>query len=357
MKRKVIVHIIDSLGRGGAETLLIGVVNSLAEFNHVIISLKPLNEFELELQGVKVHFLNLKWYHSIPGVAFEVKKIIKASAADVVHANLFWSSIVSRIATPRNVKLINSYHALIYGSEGANYPVYARLLDKFTYYPAITTLCVSKGVKDNLAVHVGINKNAHILHNYIEDAFYSNYRPARIEEGKCKLVAVGNLKEDKNYKVIIEAFSQLSSPLQEHITLDVYGKGALLESLKEQCRNKQVSNIYFKGSVTNVAAILPAYDAFILSSKTEGFGIAVAEAMAVGLPVIVSDLPVLREITAGIAVYFDPFKPGSLCQVIEDFVTDKRKMVELSAKGHDVSRLYQKDLYLKKLTEFYFSDQ
>jgi glycosyltransferase involved in cell wall biosynthesis len=54
----------------------------------------------------------------------------------------------------------------------------------------------------------------------------------------------------------------------------------------------------------------------VLPSKAEGFGLPVIEAMACGVPVICSDLPVLREIADGVATFCDPADPAAFARAI-----------------------------------------
>lgn len=352
--RRTVLHIIDSLGRGGAETLLVGAVKSTPALNHIIVSLKPVNEFSSELAGIKVYFLNFKWYHSIPQVVNQVKQIILAHQIQIIHAHLFWSVIISRLACPANIKLFNSYHALLYGkSGGANYPFYARLLDKLTYHERIITLCVSSQVKKNIQEFIGIKNNVYVLYNFIDDAFYENFRPMPTLGKKIRMVAVGNLKKDKNYEVIINALSLLDAAYTDKVQLDIYGSGPLLDELQLKCKQKCVKNIQFKGAVMNVAAVLPGYDVYIISSTSEGFGLAVVEAMAVGLPVIVSDIPTLREVTGGNAIYFNPMSATDLLDKVKQVLIGKADLQIIAKKGQEYSRIYSKEVYLSRLVNLY----
>src|SRR6202040_1424824 len=56
--------------------------------------------------------------------------------------------------------------------------------------------------------------------------------------------------------------------------------------------------------------------AVVLPSRAEGFGLPVIEAMACGVPVICSDLPVLREIAEGVAIFCDPNHPAAFASAI-----------------------------------------
>ena len=353
MKKKIL-HIIDGLPRGGAETLLVGTIQYLADFTHIIVSLTPRNDFAAELANTEVITLDFKWYHSIPGTVKQVKGIIEKYQPNVVHAHLYWSTIIARLAAPKGLKQLNSYHNVLYGPKGAKYPVHARLLDKLTYRKRITTLCVSSEVAKDVKKYIGITDNVAVLYNYIENQFFENYRPASEIEAQVKLVAVGNLKPQKNYNVIIEAFDLLQQQgISQRFTMDIYGKGDLLPDFEKLLSQKSITNLHFKGAVPDVAARLPQYDLYIISSAYEGFGIAVAEAMAVGLPVLVSGIEVLREVTAGKAILFDPFNPADLASKLKEVLEGKHALKQLSIEGNAHAQLYRKHNYMKRLSTYY----
>jgi glycosyltransferase involved in cell wall biosynthesis len=354
---KTIIHITETLARGGAETLLVGVVKSLTDYEHIIISLKSQNAFEEDLANIRIIKFNLKGYSSIPGLVLKLKRFFKNIQGDViVHAHMFWANVLSRLAVPEHLPLINSYHSVSYGPHGANYPLHAVLLDRLTYNKRVTTLCVSHEVKRNVAAYVGIKSNVTVLYNYISDAFFQHSRPATKLSSPLKIVSVGNLKKQKNYETIVTAFAILKERSNSQVySLDVYGTGPLLQSLQQQITAAGIDNIFFRGSVPDVAERLPGYDVYLLSSSYEGFGIAVIEAMAVGLPLLLSDIQVLREITGNNALFFDPHKPEELAKTIEQVVNGRVELSALSIKGMEKAETYRKEYYMKKLSGIYES--
>lgn len=353
---KTILHLIDSLGRGGAETLLVGTIQSTPEFNHIIISLKPLNEFHEELQSFKIYFLDFKWYHSLPSTIFKIKKIISKHTIDIIHSHLYWSIIISRLVCPAHIKLVNSYHALLYGKRGgANYPFYALLMDKVTYSNRIVTLCVSEQVKDNIRKYVGIHDNVYVLYNFIEDSFFDGFNVKTPGLNKVRLVAVGNLKKDKNYRIVLKAFAELETRVRDYVTLDIYGDGPLMEDMKLMCKLKNIKNVQLKGSVKNISAVLPQYDLYIISSTSEGFGLAVVEAMAIGLPVIASNIQTLREVTGGHAIYFNPFSSSELVDQIIKAINGNYDLQQIATTAHHYAIKYSKNVYLDKLRSIYLN--
>jgi glycosyltransferase involved in cell wall biosynthesis len=359
MKESTIIHIIDSLGRGGAETLLVGTIRSLSEYNHIIISLKGVNAFEEELKEYDIVYLDFKWYHSIPKCVSKVKTVIsKLDNNVIVHSHLFWSNIISRLAANNKIRLVNSYHNVIYGKEGANYPFYALLLDKITYRSTIKVICVSNEVKRNICEYLGAKKNIFTLYNYISDAFYIKQKlPNKIGK-KLKIVAVGNIKLQKNYGVVIEAFAALKVKYSDNLfSLDIFGDGPLLEELQEQAELKDTLNIRFMGSSTDIIKELINYDLFLSASLYEGFGISIVEAMAVGLPVMVSNLPVLKEVTNNEAIYFNPLDSNSLAQELEKVLLGYYDLDMISNKLQIQAQKFRKETHLKMLKVVYNSKE
>lgn len=354
-RRPTVIHMTTGLAYGGTERLLVGVINAMPQYEHRIISLQHVNQFAGELDESIVTYLNLKGYASLPKLIAQVRAIVKPYKGNaMVHAHMFWANIISRFAVPRQMPLLNSYHSMAYGREGANYPLHAVLLDRFSYQRRVQTICVSGSVKENIARHIGIRQKVMVMQNYIEGHFYQE-KAGTYQAGNClRLVAVGNLKLAKNYDLAIEGLHELIKRGKGHAcTLDIVGSGPLEGHLRQKAADLGVQNVRFLGLMTNVAEQLKQYDAYLMTSSNEGFGIALAEAMASGLPAIVSDLPVLHEVSGGHALFFNPSSPAELANRIEEVYEGKVDLAALSEAGSQVAQHYKKDHYLERLSAVY----
>jgi glycosyltransferase involved in cell wall biosynthesis len=102
------------------------------------------------------------------------------------------------------------------------------------------------------------------------------------------VVAVGRLFEQKGYFDLIEAYSRLE--MHQPVKLAILGEGELRGELEEFIVSKGLQDdIWMPGFVANPWAYMRAADIFVLSSHWEGFGRVIVEAMACGIPVVVTD--------------------------------------------------------------------
>mgnify|MGYP003393417340 CR=1 FL=1 len=74
--------------------------------------------------------------------------------------------------------------------------------------------------------------------------------------------------------------------------------------------------------------------ALVTASKMEGFGIPPLEAMSVGCPAIVSDIPVFHEVYGDAAVYFDQDDPNDIAKVVKETLANKKLLKEMIEKGY-----------------------
>ena len=125
-----------------------------------------------------------------------------------------------------------------------------------------------------------------IIPNAINPSFI---RPAYDGERERTIIGAGRLNEQKNFPLLISSFARIAEKFPEY-KLVIYGKGSLLESLKNLAKEKGVGGrVEFPGYVPDMPERLERASMFVLSSDYEGMPNALMEAMALGLPCVSTD--------------------------------------------------------------------
>ncbi len=355
MNKKTLLCVIDSLGRGGAEMLLVGLLPELNNrFRVILVTLSGEIAFdESQIISSKKYSLGFKGKHSLLPAIIKLKKIIRQTRPDLVHAHLLHSSIVARAACPAHIPLVYSLHTIMSKDafDGSRLNAW---LEKRTLKKGQAVIAVSEAVLDDYRKLIALPGPAYVLKNYVSNAFLLQQDLRQVHQNKAKLqlVAVGNIKPVKNYEYLLKAFEQLKSL---PVSLDIFGHGeaGAVKVLQDEIDSKKL-NIVLKGSTGNIATLLPAYDLFVMSSSYEGFGIAPIEAMATGLPLLLSDIPVFKEITFGNALFFDLSDPKSFVTLLQRILSGEVDVQALSNSGVIVAREhYSKSLYVTSLFSIY----
>ena len=344
-----ILYIIDSLGVGGAEKLLVLTLQELNHHEkHVIILSKPDTLVEKIPTTCKVSILDFTSYKDIPRISRFVRRYIKENQIDIVHSHLYYSNVIARLATPRNVPVFNTIHAI---SSLASYQINRMTLymEKLTYKKRHHIIAVSNEVLKDFDKWVNLKGASSVLYNFIDDIFFTPLPKTEFSSNKLRLVAVGNLRYQKNYPYILDAFKSMPAS----VSLDVYGDGALRDELQHDI-NKYSLNIRLCGTQNNMHEVLLQYDAFLMSSFYEGQPVALLEAMASGLPVFLSDIPVLHEVAKDNAVYFDLNDPGDLVKKVKEIISRNIDLSSLASLAHSRAKaIAKKSAHINKLNEIY----
>ncbi len=115
--------------------------------------------------------------------------------------------------------------------------------------------------------------------------------PRRSADGKLQLAAMGRLAPQKGFDLLIDAFAQAAEDRPDW-SLVILGEGPERKHLEEQIQSRGLQGrVRLLGWVADPNAVLRDCDAFVLSSRFEGFPNALLEAMALGLPAVAVDCP------------------------------------------------------------------
>jgi glycosyltransferase involved in cell wall biosynthesis len=342
-----ILHVIESITIGGAEKLLCNTIPEMPEYDHLVLSVFSSNDLSILPKDVKHVSLNAKTKMDVFLKRSAYKKIIKQYQPDLVHAHLYFATVLAKAFTPGKIPLIFTQHFEF----SKNAPKwYYGSLDKFLSRKKHHCIAVSNRVLQDYLATTSFKGSVHVVGNYIPETYFKNSEKSDFGKKDLRLIAVGNVKPIKNQRYILEVFKNLKDL---DVSCDIYGNGEEKELLESMAKKHDLK-VHFKGIVTEPNSVLENYDLFIMPSLTEGFPLALFEAMAKKLPVLVSDIPVFHEMLNGSGNYMQLEKPGEVRDIILKYLnhpdllkTDGQKMQTLARQKVD------KKNYLDKLKNIY----
>lgn len=131
------------------------------------------------------------------------------------------------------------------------------------------------------------------------------------------VLAVSSLDQRKNFQRLIQAFQGISG-CQLHI---VGSRNRVFSTSGDS--SSQSDNIQFLGRVSDdeLISLYNRAECFVFPSIYEGFGLPPLEAMACGCAVLAADIPVLREVCADAAIYFNPYDVQSISDAVSRFLS------------------------------------
>lgn len=225
----------------------------------------------------------------------KLKKVLDEINPDVIHSlGVFPDFAVSRMKRFNQIITLRNYvyedypakFGKVLGTIMAKMHIYAMKHAKKT---VACSQSLSKIYSSNLGLKYDFVRNGVDVDQYSvanQDEKTEVRKELGITDETFLYVYTGQLIERKNMYFMLDAF--VNAFPNGNVKLLVLGGGVQLDDLK--AKYGQFSNIEFKGNVMNVNHYLKAGDAYVSASKSEGLPNGVLEAMATGLPVVLSDI-------------------------------------------------------------------
>lgn len=290
-----IVHIVWGLSIGGVESMLVDIANYQVKSHAVSIivikdNIDPSLLSKLDSK-IKLYPCKLKNGSKNPLPIVRLNLDLLRINPDIIHIHM--EKIVRLVQIRRKAIVIRTIHNIT--SIPNEYPRFDKLI------------AISKAVQKRTQ-NQGFESE--VIYNGIHlDQIKSN---AHTHGTPLRIVNVGRLQKDKGQIILIEA----AKILKEHsinFSIDFIGNGEDEAELKDYTKKHHLEdNINFLGlqSRTYVYENLCRYDLYVQPSIFEGFGLAIAEAIAAKIPVITSDLEGPLEVING-NLYGISFKCGN----------------------------------------------
>jgi glycosyltransferase involved in cell wall biosynthesis len=225
------------------------------------------------------------------------------------------------------------------------YRLYYRLATPVFTRRSKKVITVSECSKSEIVRLIGIpEQKIIVVHNAVSGSFRKQPSHGAGEKEKY-IFSVGSLDPRKNLARLLAAYKLAG--IEKEFSLKFAGKAdpVFRMELSEEILSHSAGYV----PDDELSALYENAALFVYPSLYEGFGIPPLEAMAFGCPVILSDLPVFREIFDDAAHYADPLDTGSLRDAIVRVLSDEPYRTELIRRGHERVKQYDWDRSADKL--------
>lgn len=341
-----VLRVINSLGVGGAERSIVNnvpihIANGL-EMDVLLLDGRPSFFLdELQKRNVKVTWLGRGINPYNPLLAFKLLPIFKRY--DVIHAHLFpalyWVAL-AKLLSRSSTKLVYTEHST---HNRRRDKLAFKWLDRFVYSQYAAIIAISEATKLALDEHTGTPGKSMVIPNGVQIADLRGSSAALPEvwesriSGKKVLVQIAGFRPMKDQDTTIRALTDLP----EDYVLIFVGDGERRSVCKALAIELGVdSRVIFAGVQSDVAPFINSADLVVMSSHWEGFGRTAVEGMALGKPVVASNVSGLSAIVGGAGRLFEPGDHKGLAAMVLELMGSPAIYAQASEKSRERAEVY-----------------
>ena len=364
-----ILHVINNLGLGGAQKLIVDVLPLLNADSDMEVELLLLNDEgnvfgnNIHNSEVRVTILSTKKLKNPINIMY-LKKYFQHGNYDIIHAHLFptlyWVSLASKLMLRTNTRFVYTEHS----SHNKRRNIWGlRYLERFIYSSYKKIISISSTVRENLMTWLNINTNSVskyvLINNGIDTKKFSEAIPYEkrlidksLNDDSKLLCMIGRFDEAKDQVTVIKAMKKLDLKIK----LLLVGEGPLIDFNKDLAKEYGVEDrVHFLGFRSDIERIIKTCDIVIISSNWEGFGLAAVEGMAAGKPVIATNVPGLNEIVDGAAILFKNKDVSGLADKIVEVLESNELYLNVASRCSKRAKKYSLKYMAKSYKKLYQS--
>ena len=318
---------IQELGTGGAERILVSAYRGAREAGHTVSVAAAAGPLAAELaeQPYLLPVVGRRPWR-VPAAALAVRRAVGATRPDVVHAHNPTMALAAGLVTRRGRKppgLVN-----VHGVPEEDWPRAVRLVR----LSGLAPVACGPGVAAALAEH-GCTPFATVPNAVGPAPPPAGRAELGLEPGTRLVLAVGRLVEQKNHELAIRAIAGVPDAV-----LAIAGDGPLRPRLERVAAEEGVDGrVRFLGVRPDARALMGAADAIVLSSHWEGLPLSALEALASGTPLVATDVRGLRELVVDDQdALLVPEEPEALAAALRRVLDDSGLAARLAEAGKRV---------------------
>lgn len=364
-----IAFYLGTLNRGGAETLVLDVCNMRknAPFQMCCIYRND-GTYSESFRQSGADLLKLEKRKSLLLYMLRLRRMVLSNHIDIVHAQTPSNAMICVLALAfTKVKLVTTFHGFTFSDS-------KKIFRNIVYRNSKKIICVSEYEKHYYEGkwNLPIDNKISVVYNGIDYSKLDRLTKTvdnelMLPEKNLNMMMVGSFVSVRSQLFVCHVLAEL---YKKQIPFDFFFVGRkddaesrYYNDCVSYCmQNGLMDCVHFLGVRTDVPELLKKMDLFLYASNSDTFGIAVLEALAAGVPVIVNDWVVMKEITEN-GKYAELYKTDDVNDCMEKiirFIENKNNNVdELSERNRTVAaeirRKYSIENHIKKLNDIYLS--
>lgn len=299
-----VLHIVDSEGIYGAETIILNLMEAQKEMGiyPILLSIGKYSigeksiERELKKRGMSVISQRFRGGVNVFG-AIKILNVAKSLHVDIIHSHGYKADILLSIMPHflRKTPILTTLHGFTSINKMSKMALY-EIFDCISLKRIDKIVAVSSKIAERKIFHtLGIKPS--VIHNGIkaidfEDGAFNSAFPEidKKLQGKFKIISIGRLSLEKNFCSLIRAITHL---LDQNVdaSLVIFGEGNERQRLENCIHTLGLKEaVYMLGYYPKAYRFLVDFDVFALSSLTEGFPVVVIEAMQSETPIVATNV-------------------------------------------------------------------
>lgn len=363
-----VAFFIGSLNRGGAETLVLDTFRKKKDITYEpILIYRKEGELSDAFYETNVPMFCINSQGSKLGYIHKMRRFLREEKVNILHTQTHLNAFLGVFCTCfSDVRLVATFHGFT--------PTFVdKVYTQFALWHADASVFVSKYVLNWYLKHTFFTskKRCHVVYNGIDfSKFDKNYPvPDFLEKvettslGIVKMAMVGNFSSGRSQFFLCQALKTLNDRGTCDFKFFFVGRKSnaepeVYDKCVSYCRENGLldTSVFFVGGRSDVPAIIQHVDAFVYSTNRDTFGIAVIEAVASGLPAIVNDWGVMKEVTENgkFAVLYKSLDINDCANKMEEMIVNIEKRKETARFNAEVVRQrFSIDNHIRNLCDVY----
>jgi len=348
----------------GAPMHVLQLAQALKQNKYGVLVICPHGPFQRKLsdEGIDFKEVAMKSPYDRKSSA-EIRDTVQEFSPQIIHFHGVRAGWLGLIATRnfKNVKKIYTEHLWTKNYHLSN-PAYEQIQKqglKFLSRYADKIIAVSHAVKNFLIENGYESEKVELIPDGIKDEYLQTSPIPKPSSAPIILGSVGSLNNQKNFRRLIKAFFLIKNERPDlNAHLQIVGEGPLKKNLEGMVEHHRVivGKVSFPGRVQNLAERYRHFTIYINTSISESFGMAVGEAMAVGLPTVASDIPAIRELVDDAGILVDPKNKEEIKNAILRLIDDEKLRTSLATKAKKrISEHFSEKVMIERILGLYNS--